>query len=546
MSNSHSEGISSRLLKFIDLFGLEPKIKIQNKEKYNTIFGGLISIFVSIAILMGFIYFGQELIVKKNPTVMLSNQYDTEPQRYNLTRNKFNFVFGMEDQNSQLYVDFSIFYARAKMDIITRSVNANGVPTIVFDHVYLRVEICNKDRHFPYFFDLFSAIDLGKSMCIHPDDAELLYIQGMWGSSHYTAVSLDIMPCTNSTDSSIICKPQEQIDKQLSGGYFNVYIIDTIFDPTNYTQPYTYIARNFYTSISKNFFKLFELYFKNVDYTTDSGALVQNESTERYLQLDYTHEMFDFRGTPQFFSFLLRTSNNRDIFTRKYIKIQDILANMGGLIKGIMLGVYIIFFLFRSTNFYVFLIEKIYASYFVGNVVGKGVAIQLPNASQSMVGNNLVNNFLNDKTLTQHDTNILAMKMRNLETERKKQALSLRDVITIPFSTCCGKKGKSFNIYRYGKAKIDSNTDFIKLYNLTEELELLKAIMFPEAGLRMLLDFLMENKVLSVTPNHEKISVDEVYNNYKDLPSDGLNMSLKNVFEKQVNILLNKTGNTLA
>jgi hypothetical protein len=59
--------------------------------------------------------------------------------------------------------------------------------------------------------------------------------------------------------------------------------------------------------------------------------------------MDRTNEIFDFRDTDYFFTFLLRMSNNRDIYTRKYVKVQEILASMGGLIKGIMLIVQILF-----------------------------------------------------------------------------------------------------------------------------------------------------------------------------------------------------------
>jgi hypothetical protein len=124
--------------------------------------------------------------------------------------------------------------------------------------------------------------------------------------------------------------------------------------------------------------------------------------------------------------------------------------------------------------------------------------------------------------------------------------VSVCDRITIPFMLCMGKKNRSVSIYQCGKSKIDANTDFLNIYNLTEELELIKTVLFPDVGSKALIDFLRENKVLSVTSYSEKISLDDAYNNYKSLSSDGLNGSLKNVLETRLNILLYKTvGNTV-
>jgi hypothetical protein len=549
--NQQHEGISSRLFKFIDLFGTEPKIKIQNNEKYNTAFGGVISIFFCITVLMGFIYFGQELIIRANPTVIVTNQFDIEPQRFNLTRNMFNYVFGIQDKDSQYYLDFGIFGIRTKMDIITHTVDDKGVANFNFDHVYLNVEKCDIDKHFPYFADQFADLDLANSLCFKPEDAEKLYIEGMWGSSHYTAISVEVVQCVNQTvpyvQKAAVCKSQAEIDEKLGGGFFSIYVTDTIFDPTNYTHPENHIVRNYYTSLSKNFFKLYELYFKNIDYVTDSGFLLEDKESKRYLMLDRPNEIFDFRDTDNFFSFLLRTSNNRDIYTRKYVKVQDILANMGGLIKGIMIAIQILFFLFQRTNYYFFLIEKLYTSYGTPGVSREAaVALQLPNISNSKIDAGLINNFISEnKTISHYENNLVAKKMKDLASESKKVA-SLCNIITIPFMLCCGKKNRTVSIYECGKAKIDANTDIIKLYNLTEELELIKAIMFPDAGSKVLLDFLVHNKILPATSAHERVSLDDVFNNFKNLPSDGLNSSLKTVFETKLNILLNRTGNTLA
>jgi hypothetical protein len=68
------------------------------------------------------------------------------------------------------------------------------------------------------------------------------------------------------------------------------------------------------------------------------------------------------------------------------------------------------FFLFQRTNYYFFLIEKLYVSYGTGSIGREaGGAIQLQNASQSKVEVGFVNIFLNENKST-FDNNLMALK----------------------------------------------------------------------------------------------------------------------------------------
>jgi hypothetical protein len=543
MSSIKPERTITKLFKYIDLFGMEPKINIKQYNKYNTFFGGFVSIFIYILVVLGFIYFGQELILKANPTVIVSNQYDTNPLQFNLTKEKFNFFIKLQDVNSNYYIDPQIFYFSVKHVITTRTLDSNGSPSYTTQTIPLKLEVCNMTRHFPNFEEQFTGQDLGRAMCVYQGDSDSLYISGIYGSEVYGRITIDILPCKNSTTSDVKCKPQEDIDKMLEGGFFSIFLIDTIFDPKNYTHPYTYVGRNFYTSMSKNFYKSYSLWFKNIDYLTDSGFLLQDLKQGKYMQMDDQSEIMDYRsGTAEFFRCVLRTSNNRDIYYRKYVKLQDILANMGGLIKGIMVCVQAFFLLFQRTYYYLFLIEELYASYALprttthGNESGGGErsGIQLPDQSQSKLENNFVG--LKNNNLFPIEDNLTTQRIKELMSTKDKKKLNVCKIFGMPFLECLGVKSKSVNMYQCGVAKIRQNTDIIKLYNLVEELDLLKAVLFPENS-RKLIGFLMKYKVLDKASSDEKFSMEEVYDNYKGLASSEVNNSLVDIFEMKLNLI---------
>jgi hypothetical protein len=542
MSPRIKTGKITNLLKFIDLFGVEPKINIQQSEKFNTIFGGLISILFYISILLGFFYFSQELVTKSNPTVILSNQYDIEPKRFDLTNNKFNFFIAIQDENSAYYIDYSIFTVKIRLKTTTRTLDSEGKPSYTYDTQYPRLEICNITRHFPNFVQQFTGSDLSTSICVNPEDSDKFIIQGQWDSANYTSVIMDIFPCTNSTTSDIVCKPQQDIDQKLRGGFFSIQIIDTIFDPKNYTQPYQYISRNFYTSMSKDFFKVYTLYFKNIDYSTDSGFFLQDPSTKHYLQLDYISELMDFRKTPQFFSCLLRTSNNRDMYNRMYVKIQDILANMGGLIEGILLCIEITLMLYQHANYYTFLIDNL----FCPNVLPTFPSRETLDRSMINLQNNNnhtktinVNNFIENRGFSSEFT--ISQKIKEIDSRRKK-ITNLSTILCLPLLECFGKKTPNLHYYEIGKRKIEENTDIIKVFNLAEEIELIKKILFKDGSVK-LINFLMKNQVLSINDKPSAINYDELCSHYNNLNTSEIEISLKNVFDMKLNAILNNNIN---
>jgi hypothetical protein len=541
MSKTKSEHTITKLFKYIDLFGMEPKINIKQYNKYNTFFGGFVSIFIYILVVMGFIYFGQELFLKANPTVIVSNQYDTNPQQFNLTKDKFNFFIKLQDVNSNYYIDPQIFSFSVKQFITTRTIDSKGSPNFTTQTIPMKLEVCNMTRHFPNFKGQFIGQDLSRAMCVNQGDSDSLYISGVYGSEVYGRIVIDILSCKNSTASDVKCKPQEDIDKLLSGGFFSIFLIDTIFDPKNYTHPYTYVGRDFYTSMSNNYYKAYSLWFKNVDYSTDSGFLLQDVNQERYLQMNYESEVMDYRtGTAEFFRCAIRSSNIRDIYYRKYIKLQDILANMGGLIKGIMVCVQMFFLLFQHTNYYIFLIEELYGSIALpltathGNeTVRERSSIQLPDQSQSKLENNFIGP--NNNNLFPIDNNLVVHRIKELMSTKDKK-FNICKIFGMPFLDCLGLKSKSVNMYQCGVAKIRENTDIIKIYNLVEELDLLKAVLFPENSKR-LIDFLMKYKVLAKVSGNEKITAEEVYDNYKSLAASEVNNPLINIFEMKLNLM---------
>lgn len=357
-----NENFLFRILRLIDMFGVKPKLMYNNSSRYNSILGGFLSILVGITFALGFYAFGKEIFLKQLPTTIFSNEYYTSPERFNLTNDKFNFFIGIENINFEYYIDPSIINVKLVFNNITKLKSPNGDISFKYESLELKTEPCDIERHFGNLAQLFKDQPLKQLLCVDPEDHKKMFLEGAFGQDHYNNIQIQLSACENSTiPGSPICKPEEFIKKYLSGGFFALNVIDTIYNPKNYTNVNEYILRDFFTTLSNSYFKEFTFFFRNVDFVTDRGFLIEDQNVEKFLSLETARELIDLRSTPKtFFNANFRLSNFKDKHLRRYIKVQEVVAQIGGLIKGIILFITIIYSAYAKTEYYLELANSLY------------------------------------------------------------------------------------------------------------------------------------------------------------------------------------------
>jgi hypothetical protein len=93
----------------IDFLGHKPSLKIKSKDRYTTVFGGLTSLMIIFLSLTSVIYFGLELVLKTQPTVVVSRKtYEDFPTR-NVSASEFGFYVGLQAPNYTIYIDETIY-----------------------------------------------------------------------------------------------------------------------------------------------------------------------------------------------------------------------------------------------------------------------------------------------------------------------------------------------------------------------------------------------------------------------------------------------------
>ncbi len=70
------ENFFFKFVKSIDRLGITPQFFIEKKPKYNSLTGGVFTILLFFLSICASFFFGKELYLKQDPTVILSNFFD--------------------------------------------------------------------------------------------------------------------------------------------------------------------------------------------------------------------------------------------------------------------------------------------------------------------------------------------------------------------------------------------------------------------------------------------------------------------------------------
>ncbi len=96
----------------------------------------------------------------------------------------------------------------------------------------------------------FQRLDVSQMYCIKKKQSHIPEIEGQWDSDVYKAVSFSFSGCKNTTEKSLKCKPQEEIDARLAAGYLAMNYVDMTVNPRDAEHAYRYFGKDFYTYTS--------------------------------------------------------------------------------------------------------------------------------------------------------------------------------------------------------------------------------------------------------------------------------------------------------
>lgn len=317
----------SSFAKRFDFLSPSPKLHVNKRESYHTIFGSFLSLIIVALTLAGSIYFGKELFYRKEPIALVSTMAYDSFSAY-LDKSDYDIYLNVQDSDYLMFNDPQIFTFSAYNDVL--KTNSDGTQTL--DRFPLSIANCKNYYDSPKFLGNETILDLNVYFCIKSGQAT---IEGFWGTPVFSIIKIIIEKCVNSTDNGNWCRSEEEIHSKLNGGTFAMFSRNHILDMKSYNKPAMPYLDDLYYAINIDFTFDVTIGLKPLNFISDSGFILKDE----------TEISTFFTDAPLLFYYGKRGNllaqviiEGRSLGTkiyRSYTKFQDILTKVGGLIKAL-------------------------------------------------------------------------------------------------------------------------------------------------------------------------------------------------------------------
>jgi hypothetical protein len=482
--------------KLVDRVGIEPKLTFKGMKRHKTTLGSFMTIVLEILSILGLIFLGRDIVQKKSPVYFTGKLTNMDPEQISLNSSYFPFLIAIEDptKNLNYFKDDSIYTVKAIRSRQFRTVLKDGTVQVAQNTSSFNLGNCDLNIHFQGFEDLFNTVDYKNSYCIPP--SEQVTLQGTFSSMIYDVFRVQVYQCNNAT-SKVPCKSQDIIDSKLKTTYLAFSWGDYQSNPSNYSYPMQRQTGNLPIPFSNYYQKRISAEITRSRYQTDTGLITEDTESQSFFMLNngqFIEQFFPFK--PAVSDFLLqltfRFASVEQISHRSYIKIQNLLAQLGGLYNILyMLSSLIVRILTRNYFYLEILNDNFQIDTKSGyrkpanNVTDQGTNM---NSNNNYLEEGTKTNIINEKALPKLN-NINKGKIQQKNTKKpgkfldsKKTILSttLKENLTFILCPFIKHKNSKFQMIEKARQLIANRMDINLLISNMFEFRKLKKIIFDE------------------------------------------------------------------
>ena len=330
--------INIKFLQDIDLFSRKLELYYNGRPEKTSrigIFFTLIYISVFFTVIL---YKLIKMIEKSHGTFYVTYEYEKEPPSIKLSNENFYGGFALENPETyDEFIDETIYYPKAYYKRAER--HGKNWEWFIKE---IELEKCQIEKFGPLHKDKFKGKELKNLYCFKEINETLM---GHYSYDNYSLFFISLFPCINSTKNYNHCKPIEVIDYYLKGTFFSFQMQDIELTPQNYDFPYLATTKDIYYTISKKLFQEVQVFFQIVNIETDTDIIgftnFQSLRTEKLLKYESMSVMSSiiednvYETGESFCDITLKLTNKVLTQRRTYIKLFNILGNIGGLMQVI-------------------------------------------------------------------------------------------------------------------------------------------------------------------------------------------------------------------
>lgn len=368
--------MKNNIYKTIELYGVKPAFTVNTHSRYSNFLDHIISV-LTILLIIGFtVYYFLELLQKRNPIIISSVYNDMNPLRININNNDFILAMGLQDINYINYINESIYTLEGYLVQVNKN-NKYRIGEI--NKIPIELTTCDNEI-MPVLTNYFQKLPLKNLYCIK--NKTNLYLEGTFDVNSWTYLDFSFKKCNNLTLNKegklSICASPDEIEAALEKGYFSYFMSDYNMFPNDYNKPIQMFGKNFFSAINYKLSKEVWTFIKYIQFETDDAWLFSNNITKKFWSHDRETINLNIDNIQDdFLHFYIRSSENREIILRSYIKLDLVVA------KSLAIG----FCIYKVIGFLMYYSQKMMYKSFISTFYKMENPISSPHQSKNQITN---------------------------------------------------------------------------------------------------------------------------------------------------------------
>ncbi len=344
----------------IDILSIQPSIKVKGNSRFTTILGKILSLISILSIIIMSMIIIIDVFIRKSYS-MIYNTDSREVPSIKINETQIFLLLvdarGKELDEYDRYFNFMVKF----WDIQFPKEKKSYVPIIKIMDLPLRNCSDLKYKQFSSVYETLSK-DYNSGICIDFSNLN----QSLYGSygtvDSYSTLNIYIRKCINSTlANKTNCFPEDIIDRKLSQIFLSFGSIENDIDSNNFENPILKYYKNDILPLSSTIFKNYFKEMNTIKFLSDSGYFIGNEKRYISYRTERIFESVDLRGKNTLFpgtfsQITLRCSGKTEIYSRKYLKISSVFAEIGGTLNAILLIGKTLIYIFSNNSMISYLV----------------------------------------------------------------------------------------------------------------------------------------------------------------------------------------------
>ncbi len=364
-------------LKFQDYFYVTFLHEFKGEKKKHSYISVFLSLIVNIICMTLLMINIIHLFERKEPAISYS-KIDLY-RGVNITLNTKDLLFSvfLRDKNHIPLNNPSLITINAMYKILQKNKENGSLDSKEYD-----LDIVNCTNFYNKYQKLeidkqFKENDIRLHYCFN-DSKKKIIIGGRYSDDFYASIAIYISKCQNSSDSSIICKSEDIINEKVQDAWLQIYYSTNSINSENYSHPIQTDLSSVYFKLDSNLNKHVYTYFGVLDFTSNENYIFDVFKKKKVIKLEHSFNDLNLinKESKTLSTIYVCSAMTKEKIQRRYIKIQEIGANISGIfcVQCVIVYIFLYFPQLRYMDIEIINVLFDYKPKYLSYVEGEGIS----------------------------------------------------------------------------------------------------------------------------------------------------------------------------